>query len=122
MRQDGTTVVNQVPVSSLHTVDVEGIKTTLKLFKTVWIHVVRDLKMLIIIVCVMSDSKCPAGVKHVYCFNDLCQVSHCPNYPEAKCVTRSCGKCTAHYYDTSGVDITALCGKSWLTIVYISFV
>ena len=42
MRQDGTT--NQVPVSSLHTVDVEGIKTTLKLFKTVLIHVVRDSK------------------------------------------------------------------------------
>ena len=47
MRQDGTTVVTQVPVSSLHTVDVEGIKTTLKLFKTVWTRVVRNLKMLI---------------------------------------------------------------------------
>ena len=66
----------------------------------------------------MSDSKCPAGVKDVYCFNDLCQVSHCPNYPEAKCVTRSCGKCTAHYYDTSGVDITALCGKLYYNNVY----
>ena len=40
------------------------------------------------------------------------QVSHCPNYPEAK---RSCGKCTAHYYDTSGDDITALCGKLYYT-------
>ena len=57
------------------------------------------------------DSKCPNGIDSVGCFNDICALSHCPNYPEAICVSKSCGQCTAHYYNSSGNEITPLCGK-----------
>ena len=58
-----------------------------------------------------KDSSCPEGFSKIRCSSDFCKTSSCPNYPDALCVVRSCGQCSVHYYNASGVEITEMCCK-----------
>ena len=61
-------------------------------------------------ICIIGSS-CPYDVKEVSCLSDSCGASSCPNHPNSVCVSNSCGQCSAHYYNSSGVDVTNTCSK-----------
>ena len=54
---------------------------------------------------------CDEGVNIVECYSDPCSTTHCPNFENALCIPNHCGECSAHYYNTSGHDITMMCSK-----------
>ena len=56
------------------------------------------------------DMSCDSG-QAVTCFHDPCNHKYCPNIPNTVCVSKSCGECSAHFYNTTGDDVTDLCSK-----------
>ena len=59
-------------------------------------------------ICIIGSS-CPHDVKEISCLSDPCGVSSCPNHPNSVCVSSSCDHCSAHYYNSSGMDVTNSC-------------
>ena len=53
---------------------------------------------------------CDSG-QTVTCFHDSCDNKYCSNIPNTVCVSKSCGECSAHFYNTTGDDVTDLCSK-----------
>ena len=54
---------------------------------------------------------CDEGVNIVECYSDPCSTTHCPNFDNALCIPNHCGECSAHYYNSTGHDITMMCSK-----------
>ncbi|XP_019848705.1 PREDICTED: LOW QUALITY PROTEIN: uncharacterized protein LOC105316719 [Amphimedon queenslandica] len=59
--------------------------------------------------CAEGDKTCPGGVNNEECYSDPCLTSHCPNYEDAVCIPNHCGECSAHFYNSSGHDVTMMC-------------
>ena len=57
----------------------------------------------------MTGGKCKNGVQRVQCLDDPCDTAQCPNIPDAICVPSSCGQCSAHFFNTSGHNVTSIC-------------
>ncbi len=45
----------------------------------------------------------------VLCSANPCDISTCPNIPDAKCVPNFCGGCNADYFDGDGNNVTDRC-------------
>uniref|UniRef100_A0A1X7V3D2 Uncharacterized protein n=1 Tax=Amphimedon queenslandica TaxID=400682 RepID=A0A1X7V3D2_AMPQE len=56
-----------------------------------------------------SSQTCDVGVTVVDCYTDPCRTTHCPNFDNALCMPNYCGECSAHYYNSTGHDITMMC-------------
>ena len=56
------------------------------------------------------DTSC-APEQTVTCLNNPCDYKHCPNIPNTVCVSKSCRVCSAHFYNTTGDDVTDMCSK-----------
>ena len=54
---------------------------------------------------------CDKNVTTVECFSDPCATTHCPNFDDALCIPNHCGECSAHYYNSTGHDVTMMCSK-----------
>jgi hypothetical protein len=59
--------------------------------------------------CLATCVPCSTGLLEVSCKPDPCSTASCPNYPEAICVTNSCGQCSFRFHNSTGYDITELC-------------
>ncbi|XP_019853716.1 PREDICTED: uncharacterized protein LOC109583018 [Amphimedon queenslandica] len=59
--------------------------------------------------CASGDKLCDESVTSVECYSDPCVTTHCPNYDNAVCIPNHCGECSAHYYNSTGHDITMMC-------------
>ena len=57
----------------------------------------------------MTGIKCKNDVQVVQCLDNPCDTTKCPNIPDAICVPSSCGQCSAHFFNSSGDDITSSC-------------
>ncbi|XP_019853361.1 PREDICTED: uncharacterized protein LOC105313106 isoform X2 [Amphimedon queenslandica] len=57
-----------------------------------------------------GSQTCEVGVSTVDCYTDPCRTTHCPNFDNALCIPNHCGECSAHYYNSTGHDITMMCG------------
>ncbi len=68
--------------------------------------------------CYLAGSPCPPDKPLVYCFADPCEVTTCPAFPNAKCVSDFCGGCNARFFE-GGKEVTENClqGGQW----YMSF-
>lgn len=73
----------------------------------------------VIIFYVVTDC---GKVEQVACIYDPCQTAKCPNIPNAVCLAKKCGQCTAHFYNSSGFDVTDLCSKWDMLIIQLNFV
>ena len=58
-----------------------------------------------------GNKRCNGSAKVVECYSDPCLNSHCPNFDNALCIPNHCGECSAHYYNSTGHDITMICSK-----------
>ena len=56
------------------------------------------------------DTSCDPG-QTVTCLNNPCDYKRCPNILNTVCVPKSCGGCSAHFYNTTGDDVTDVCSK-----------
>ena len=45
------------------------------------------------------------------CPHDVSRVSSCSNQPNNVCLFSSCGQYSAHYYNSSGMNVTNTCSK-----------
>ncbi|XP_019857134.1 PREDICTED: uncharacterized protein LOC105314215 isoform X1 [Amphimedon queenslandica] len=61
--------------------------------------------------CAEGNKTCPGDVDIVECYSDPCQTSHCTNYEDAVCIPNHCGECSAHYYNSSGHNVTMMCNN-----------
>ena len=59
---------------------------------------------------------CDKNVTTVECFSDPCATTHCPNFDDALCIPNHCGECSAHYYNSTGHDVTMICSKGFTFI------
>ena len=57
---------------------------------------------------VITGGKCK-DIEEVQCLNNPCDMAQCPNIPDAMCVPTSCGQCSAHFFNTSGHNVTSNC-------------
>ena len=73
----------------------------------------REIFIIIIIKLIYfkGTRTCDEDVSVVECYTDPCRTSHCPNFDNALCAPNYCGECSAHYYNSSGHDITMMCSK-----------
>ena len=60
---------------------------------------------------VKGDKSCDESMTSVDCYSDPCKTTHCPNHDNAICIPNHCGECSAHYYNSTGHDITMKCSK-----------
>ena len=58
-----------------------------------------------------GNKLCDDNVTTVECFSDPCATAHCPNFDDALCIPNHCGECSAHYYNSTGHDVTMMCSK-----------
>ena len=66
----------------------------------------------ILSIIVITGNRCEDGVQLVQCLYNPCDTAQCPNIPDAKCVPSSCGQCSAHFFNTSGHNVTSSC-STW---------
>ncbi|XP_002734594.1 kielin/chordin-like protein [Saccoglossus kowalevskii] len=60
----------------------------------------------------MKDGDCLPNVPVYHCVADPCEVTECPLYPNAQCVSNFCGGCNADFFvDEKLVDCTEKRGK-----------
>ena len=57
---------------------------------------------------VITGAKCKDS-EEVQCLDNPCDIAQCPNIPDAICVPSSCGQCSAHFFNTSGHNVTSNC-------------
>ena len=57
----------------------------------------------------MTGGKCKNDVQLVQCLDNPCDTAQCPNIPDTICVPSNCGQCSAHFFNTSGHNITSIC-------------
>ena len=58
---------------------------------------------------VISGEKCKKDIQNMQCLVNPCDLAQCPKIPDAICVPSSCGQCSAHFFNTSGDNITSSC-------------
>ena len=56
-----------------------------------------------------GGNRCEKGVQQLQCLPNPCDIVQCPNIPDAICVSSTCGQCSAHFFNTSGHNITRHC-------------
>ena len=59
----------------------------------------------------MTGVKCEKSLEVVQCQENPCDTVICPKIPDAICVQSSCGQCSAHFFNTSGHNVTSICSK-----------
>ena len=64
-----------------------------------------------VLIIIITGSRCEDGVQQVQCLHNPCDTAQCPNIPDAKCIPSSCGQCSAHFFNTSGHNVTSNCSK-----------
>ena len=57
----------------------------------------------------MTGVKCKKDIEEVQCLINPCDTVQCPNIPDAICVPSSCGQCSAHFFNSSGHNVTKSC-------------
>ena len=60
--------------------------------------------------CFKTGEKCK-DIQPVQCPDNPCETTLCPNLPDAICVSSNCGQCSAHFFNTSGHNVTDSCSK-----------
>ena len=60
---------------------------------------------------VATGIKCKKNVHEVQCLNNPCDTAQCPNIPDAICAPSSYGQYSAHFFNTSGDNITSSCSS-----------
>eukprot|EP00731_Ephydatia_muelleri_P012437 Em0006g1331a len=59
------------------------------------------------------QATCPKSKPLVNCFVAPCQVSQCPNFPNAECKDYYCGGCFARYF-VGSIEVTSFCNIQML--------
>lgn len=100
----------QMHVKHLSIQDVMVTEIILKGYKTVSKHVVYNFSILINTLCTIFKAlQCKSNSEQTPCVNDPCNEQSCSRFEDAVCVTKSCGECTAHFYNSTGFEVTSLC-------------
>ena len=60
----------------------------------------------------MTGVRCKNDFQVVQCLDNPCDTVKCPNIPDAICVPSSCGQCSAHFFNSSGDNITSSCSMN----------
>ena len=60
----------------------------------------------------LAANSCPDGSQPVNCFANPCDVTTCPNHPNATCRADYCGGCYALFFDGDDNEVTKTCRSS----------
>ena len=62
----------------------------------------------------MTEQSCDGDtkIKPTDCVIQPCEVTHCPNFPNAICLPDYCQECKARFYNNFDVEVTDQCSKT----------